>query len=48
MKKLLIVMALTTMTVAASAQLRSGINLNDVMAVLTVWVKTTTNVSTVF
>ena len=29
MKKLLIVMALTTMTVAASAQLRSGINLND-------------------
>ena len=29
MKKLLIVMALATMTVAASAQLRSGINLND-------------------
>jgi putative endopeptidase len=29
MKKLLTVMALATMTVAASAQLRSGINLND-------------------
>ena len=29
MKKLLTMMALATMTVTASAQLRSGINLND-------------------